>query len=137
VVVDTVRLPTSRMPGASAYRPDSRDAGIRRYIGLVQFALIARVPASKLSAWRHSTRVWVPSPDIQVGDHPGWSLACIHAWTPEGEPFLRPPTVRFADAAAIRARYHDMPTSTLWACIGDGTIPRPVVWVDNRPGWLL
>lgn len=132
-----MRIPANRMPTAAAYRPDSRDAGIRRYFGLVQFALIVRVPASKLSAWRHSTHTWVPAPDIQVGDHPGWSMACVDAWTPDGDPFPRPPVVHFADTAAIRARYHHMPTSTLWACIGDGTIPRPVVWVDNRPGWLL
>ncbi|WP_433715386.1 hypothetical protein ACQP2U_16025 [Nocardia sp. CA-084685] len=132
-----MRIPANRMPTAAAYRPDSRDAGIRRYFGLVQFALITDVPASRLSAWRHGTHTWVPSPDIQVGDHPGWSMACIDAWFPGGDPFLRPPVVQFADTAAIRARYHGMPTSTLWACIGDGTIPRPVVWVDNRPGWLL
>ncbi|MGY4101577.1 hypothetical protein ACW2Q0_18780 [Nocardia sp. R16R-3T] len=130
-------IPASRMPTAAAYRPDSRDAGIRRYFGLSQFALIAGISASKLSAWRHSTHTWVPSPDIQVGDHPGWSLACVHAWSPDGDPFPRPPVVRFADTAAIKARYHGMPTTTLWACIGDGTIPRPVVWIDNRPGWLL
>ncbi|WP_433626096.1 hypothetical protein [Nocardia sp. CA-120079] len=132
-----MRLPASQMPRAAAYRPDSRDAGLRRYFGLTQFALMTGVAASKLSAWRHSTYVWVPAPDIEIGDHSGWSLACISAWSPEGESFLRPPTVRFADTAMIRDRYHGMPTSTLWACIGDGTIPRPVVWVDNRPGWLL
>lgn len=130
-------IPASRMPTAAAYRPDSRDAGIRRYFGLTQFGLMVGVPSAKLSAWRHGTHVWVPSPDIEIGDHGGWSLACIAAWTPEGDPFLRPPTVRFADTATIRDRYHEMPVSTLWACIGDGSIPPPVVWVDNRPGWLL
>ncbi|WP_433602702.1 hypothetical protein ACQPXH_13600 [Nocardia sp. CA-135953] len=130
-------MPANRMPTATACRPDSRDAGIRRYYGLVQFALVARVPASKLSTWRHSTHTWVPAPDIQVGDHPGWSMACIDAWSPYGDPFLRPTVVRFADTATIRACYQQMPTSTLWACIGDGTIPRPVVRVDNRPGRLL
>ncbi|MFE9323373.1 hypothetical protein ACIHDR_40410 [Nocardia sp. NPDC052278] len=125
------------MPTAAAYRPDSRDTEIRRYFGLTQFALSAGVPASKLSAWRNGRYTWVPSPDVQVGDHPGWSLACINAWNPGGDPFLRPPVVRFADTAAIRARHHQMPTPTLWACICDGTIPQPVVWVDNRPGWLL
>ena len=129
-------IPAKRMPRAAAYWPDSRDAGIRRYFGLTQFALMVGVPVWKLSAWRHSLRVWVPAPDIEVGDHGGWSLACIRAWTPGGGSFLRPPTVRFADLTTIRDRYHGMPTSTLWACIGDGTIPRPVVWVDNRSGWL-
>ncbi|MEV4126948.1 hypothetical protein [Nocardia sp. NPDC049707] len=132
----TLRLPASRMPTAAAYRPDSRDAGIRRYFGLTQFALMTGVPVTKLSAWRHGTSVWVPTPDIDIGDHGGWSLACIQAWDPDRKPFGRPQTRYFADTATIRARYHGMPTSTRWACIGDGTIPRPVVWVDNRPGWL-
>jgi hypothetical protein len=46
---------------------------------------------------------------------------------PGGEAFLRSPTVRFADTAMIRDRYHGISASTLGACIGDGTIPPPVV----------
>ncbi|MET8877582.1 hypothetical protein [Nocardia sp. NPDC004604] len=131
-----MKIRASAMPSAASYQPGRYDAGIRRYFGLGQFALLSGVPYRQLCYWRHSTHVWIPGPDIQVGDHPGWSLACIHAWEPEGQPFLRPPTTAFADMAAVRARYHGMPTNTLWACVGDGTIPRPVVWVDDWPGWL-
>lgn len=114
--------------------PDHRDAGVRRYYGLAQFALLSGVPYDQLRAWRHSERVWVPSPDIEVGRWPGWSLACIRAWSPDGKPFLRPPRVSFADTAETRRRW-SMTRESLWLCIYDGTLPRPVVWVDDRPGW--
>lgn len=130
-------LPASAMPSAISYQPGPHDAGVRRYYGLGQFAVLSGVPYRQLCGWRHSLRIWVPSPDIEIGDRPGWSLACIQAWEPDGNPFLRPRAVRFADQTTIRDRYHRMPTSTLWACIGDGTIPRPVVWIDDQAGWLL
>ncbi|MEV5840294.1 hypothetical protein [Nocardia sp. NPDC052112] len=76
-------------------------------------------------------------PDIRVGDHLGWSLACIQAWNPDGKPFVRPHTALFADIVTVKQRLHSMPTNVLWACIGDGAYPRPVVWVDDWPGWLL
>lgn len=123
------------MPAPATYQPGPHDAGVRRYYGLGQFAVLSGVPYKQLRTWRHSLRTWVPGPDIEVGDHPGWSLACIQAWKVDGDPFIRPRSVRFADQAAMRARYHGMPPSTLWACIGDGTIPAPVVWVDDWPGW--
>ncbi|MEV4126112.1 hypothetical protein [Nocardia sp. NPDC049707] len=99
-----MRLPASRMPTAAAYRPDSRDAGIRRYFGLTQFALMTGVPVTKLSAWRHGTSVWVPTPDIDIGDHGGWSLTCIRAWAPDRKPFGRPQTTLLR-----RHRHHPRP----------------------------
>ncbi|WP_433679548.1 hypothetical protein [Nocardia sp. CA-119907] len=131
-----MRPPIAEMPGPHTYQPGPHDAGVRRYFGLGQFALLSNATYQQLRKWRHSAVTWVPSPDVVVGDHPGWSLACIRSWSQGGPPFARPRTVMFADQAAMRARYHGMPTNTLWACIGDGTIPRPVVWIDDRPGWL-
>lgn len=115
-------------------QPDKRDAGIRRYYGLGAFAMLSGHPYGQLVHWRHGERVWVPSPDIEIGRWPGWSLACIRAWSPDGEPFGRPGTVKFRDAAEVARRWH-MPRESLWACIGDGTLPGPVVWIDDRPGW--
>lgn len=132
-----VRTPARAMPAPATYQPGPHDAGVRRYYGLGQFALLSDATYKQLCTWRNSIRTWVPSPDIEIGEHSGWSLACIRAWTPDGQPFGRPKTVKFASLAEIRRRYSDMPASTLWACIGDGTIPRPVVWIDDRPGWLL
>lgn len=101
-----MRIPANRMPTAAAYRPDSRDAGIRRYFGLVQFALIVGVPASRLCSWRHGTHIWVPSPDIQVGDQPGWSMACIDGWVPGSR---RRPVPAAASCAIRRHRRHQSP----------------------------
>ncbi|WP_040781903.1 hypothetical protein [Nocardia pneumoniae] len=114
--------------------PEERDAGIRRYYSLGAFALLAGVPYTKLLAWRHGEHVWVPSPDIQIGRWPGFSLACIRAWSPDGKPFRRPATATFANAADTM-RHYGMCRRTLWACIGDGSIPASVVWIDDRPGW--
>ncbi|WP_062984622.1 hypothetical protein [Nocardia anaemiae] len=122
---------------AALYLPDRRDAGVRRYYGLGQFALLSDATYQQLCRWRHSAQTWVPAPDIEVGGHPGWSLPCIQVWARGGPPFRRPATVKFADLAAMRRRYYGMPANTLWKCIGDGSIPGPVVWVDDRPGWLL
>ncbi|MFD3748308.1 hypothetical protein [Nocardia sp. NPDC058633] len=115
-------------------RPDSRDAGIRRYYSLGAFAMLSGTPYQQLLDWRWSERVWVPSADIEVGRWSGWSLACIRAWSPDGSPFLRPPLVSFADAAEVRRR-HRVARDRLWTRIYDGTIAGPVVWVDDRPGW--
>lgn len=115
--------------------PNERDAGVRRYYGLGAFALLHGTPYDQLRGWRHSQHVWVPSPDIVVGRWPGWSLACIHAWQPDWPPFTRPRAVDFADTSEMMRR-HCVARETLWACITDGTIPAPVVWVDDRPGWL-
>ncbi|WP_280451527.1 hypothetical protein [Nocardia cyriacigeorgica] len=114
--------------------PDPRDAGVRRYYSLGTFAMLSGTPYAQLLAWRHGERVWVPSPDIEIGRWPGFSLACIRAWSPDGAPFPRPRTVSFVDAAETMRRY-GMRRETLWACIGDGTLPGPVVWIDDRPGW--
>ena len=116
-------------------RPDSRDAGVRRYYSLGQFALLHGTPYDQLRGWRHSTYVWVPSPDIEIGRWPGWSLPCIHAWEPDRPPFTRPRIARFADTAEMMLR-HPVSHETLWRRINDGAIAGPVVWVDDRPGWL-
>ncbi|MFD6224358.1 hypothetical protein [Nocardia asteroides] len=114
--------------------PDYRDAGIRRYYSLGTFSMLCGVPYNQLREWRWSERVWVPSPDIEVGRWSGWSLACIRAFSPDGEPFLRPPLMSFADTAEMMRR-NVITREVLWGCIHDGTIARPVVWVDDRPGW--
>ncbi|WP_028477903.1 hypothetical protein [Nocardia sp. CNY236] len=119
---------------AALAQPDKRDAGVRWYYGLGVFAMLSGHSYDQLVAWRHSERVWVPSPDIEVGRWPGWSLACIRAWSPDGEPFVRPPAVRFLAAAEV-ARHWRMRRQALWARIRDGSIAGPVVWIDDRPGW--
>ncbi|MBF6164453.1 hypothetical protein IU486_06645 [Streptomyces gardneri] len=120
--------------GAALPRPDRRDAGIRQYYSLGAFAMLAGHPYAQLVAWRHSTRVWVPSPDIEIGRWPGWSLACIRAWSPDGAPFGRPRTVAFTDTAETMRQWGTT-RQMLWTCIDDGSIPAPVVWIDDRPGW--
>jgi hypothetical protein len=114
--------------------PDPRDAGIRRYYSLGSFALLHGTPYDQLRGWRHSQHVWVPSPDIEIGRWSGWSLACIQAWQPDWPPFTRPRLVSFADSAEMMRRQHAS-RETLWNCIYDGTVPGPVVWIDDRPGW--
>lgn len=115
-------------------QPDPRDAGVRRYYGLGTLAMLSGHPYQQVREWRWSERVWVPSPDIEIGRWSGWSLACIRMWSPDGEPFLRPPLVSFADTAEVMRR-NVVTRDALWKCIYDGTIARPVVWVDDRPGW--
>lgn len=39
-----------------------------------------------------------------------------------------------ADTAETMRRHH-VRRETLWGCIYDGTVPAPVVWIDDRPGW--
>ncbi|MFC9892084.1 hypothetical protein ACFVMC_00180 [Nocardia sp. NPDC127579] len=116
--------------------PDARDVGVRRYFGLGTFALLSGHPYRQLIGWRHSERIWVPSPDIEIGRWPGWSLACIRAYSPDGPPFLRPNMVSFADTTEAM-HYYGTSRKTLWACVSDHTIPGPVVWIDDRAGWLL
>jgi hypothetical protein len=115
--------------------PDARDAGVRRFYSLGSFAMLHGTPYDQLRGWRHSTYVWVPSPDIEIGRSPGWSLPCIQTWEPDGPPFTRPRIARFADTTEMMRR-HYVSRETLWGCIEDGTVPGPVVWIDDRPGWL-
>lgn len=130
-------IPAKDLPKPFEYQPGPYDAGVRRYYGLGQFALLSDATYQQLWRWRHSATTWVPSPDIEIGGTPGWSLPCIQLWARGGPPFLRPHIVQFDDTAAMSRRYRGMPVNVLWACIGDGTIPPPVVWIDDRPGWLL
>ncbi|MEV0293332.1 hypothetical protein [Nocardia sp. NPDC050710] len=120
---------------AEKYRPDRRDVGVRRYYSLGSFAMLSGTPYEQLLAWRHGPRVWVPSPDIEIGRWPGWSLPCVRMWSPDAPPFRRPRTAMFVEAAEMMRHYRTT-RETLWACISNGSIPAPVVWIDDRPGWL-
>lgn len=86
--------------------PDPRDAGARRYYGLGSFALLHGTTYDQLRGWRHNQHVWVPSPDIEIGRWPGWSLPCIRAWKPDLPPFPRPRVVRFADTTEMMRRLY-------------------------------
>lgn len=114
--------------------PDPRDAGVHRFFGLGPFAVLKGVPYDDLVHMRHSERCWVPSPDIEIGDRAGWSLPCINLYRPYGRPFRRPPVRRFDDATAMMERFA-VSRDTLWRCIEDGSIPGPVVWIDDQPGF--
>ncbi|MGO4613560.1 hypothetical protein AB4305_16800 [Nocardia sp. 2YAB30] len=115
--------------------PHHHDAGVRSFLGMGRMATLADIDYDTLLRWRHCGPVWVPSPDIQIGRWPGWSQPCVEHWIAvDHQPFRRPECRRFADTAEMR-RECRINWVTLWLCIGDGTIPAPVVWVDGRPGW--
>jgi hypothetical protein len=117
------------------YAPRPRDAGVRRYYGLGAFAVYKGVPYAELVAGRHSGNMWVPSPDIMIGERGGWSLPCIQHWKPFRRKFVRPSILFFADATEM-TEHHHLTLATLWTCIDDGNLAAPVVWVDDQPGWV-
>lgn len=117
------------------------DVGVRCFLGLHRFAELTDTPYDRLQRWRIYGPVWVPPPVVQIGRWPGWPLPLIQAWTPDWrvgsppDPWPWPyPTFVFADSITM-CREHKVASAGLWLRISQGDIPRPEVWIDNRPGW--
>lgn len=121
-----------------------RDEALRRstaprYIGVTAFADLASVPSADLSRWRRRGPVWVPTPDVLLGEsaRPGWDVEVAKCWTRDAVPYQRPDPVQYWDIAEMQRRYRGLRGELLWVClVEDGTVRWPDVWVDSRPGWL-
>jgi hypothetical protein len=110
-----------------------------RYVGSARFADMAGVTAADLSRWRRRGPVWVPAPDVLLGEtsRPGWDVETAKCWTRDTIPYQRPDPVQYWDLPEMRRRHAGMRGELLWAClVEDGTVRWPDVWVDSRPGWL-
>ncbi|MEU8895461.1 hypothetical protein [Nocardia sp. NPDC048505] len=83
-----------------------------------------------LCQWRSDKTVWVPRPDIRIGNRLGFSKACGQLWIPKGEPFERPETVDYLGVRQMCA-LHRVSRPTLFAIIGDKHIAEPVVWITD------
>ncbi|WP_306358676.1 MULTISPECIES: hypothetical protein [unclassified Nocardia] len=120
-----------------------RDVGVRRYLGLKQFALLAGVPYRRLQQCRLDGPLFVPEPVVMVGRRPGWALPTIQAWSPDYLAGSGPvpiqmrwpePTRVCLDSAAL-CRIYRVRAAGLWPLIARGDIAQPDVWVDDTPGW--
>ncbi|MEV0367488.1 hypothetical protein [Nocardia fusca] len=110
-----------------------------RFVGVTAFADIAGVAPADLSRWRRQGPVWVPTPDVLLGEisRPGWDAELAKSWTPEEQPYPRPDPVQYWDLPEMQRRHAGMRAELLWTClVVDGTIRWPDVWVDSHAGWL-
>ncbi|ONM46468.1 hypothetical protein [Nocardia donostiensis] len=109
-----------------------------RYLGVTAFATIAGVAPVSLSRWRIDGPIWVPGPDVVLGERRrcGWAAECAEMWTMSGCPVERPEPTAYWDTAQMR-RYYGLSYELLWKCVvEDKTLPMPAVWVDDQPGWV-
>lgn len=109
-----------------------------RYLGLSSFALRADVDLARLTRWRHEGPVWVPNPDVHLGEQlrPGWSPECADEYTPWMPPYDRAEAVAYLDTTQMCTRLY-MSYEVLWLCIvEDRSVREPDIWVDDNPGWL-
>ncbi|OQS17272.1 hypothetical protein B0T36_01355 [Nocardia donostiensis] len=109
-----------------------------RYLGLSAFATVAGVDSLSLSRWRVDGPVWVPAPDVLLGEQKrcGWAPGCVKEWSVSVRPVERPEPQVYWDAAQMR-RCYGLSYELLWKCVvEDNTLPIPAIWVDDSPGWL-
>ncbi|KIA63059.1 hypothetical protein [Nocardia vulneris] len=120
------------------------DVGVRCFLGLRRFAREAGVPYDRLQRWRVHGPYWVPPPVVMIGRWPGWTLPMIQTWAPivvAGAGPVPPewrwpePTIDAADSVTM-CRRHGIAHAGLWLRISRGDIPRPDIWVDDKPGWI-
>ncbi|MEU4340148.1 hypothetical protein AB0H00_02585 [Nocardia sp. NPDC023852] len=114
-----------------------RRSAAPRYIGLTEFANYASVDHRSLSRWRQHGPVWVPGPDVVLGEQerPGWTVECAEDWSPSVRPYVRAEPDVYLDTAQMKARHH-LSYEVLWICIVvDKSLPMPAIWVDDKPGW--
>lgn len=124
--------------------PGTYDVGVRCFPGLRRFAREAGVQYEQLQRWRIRGPYWVPSPVVTVGRWPGWPLPMIQTWAPIIVSGAGPvpahwcwpePTVEALDSATMCRRY-GISNAGLRLRISRGDIPRPDIWVDDKPGWI-
>lgn len=109
-----------------------------RYIGVTAFAECARTDVATFSRWVIHGPIWIPNPAVSLGaqHRSGWTKATAREWYQGMPRYLCPATIEYLSTTQMCERLRMTP-ETLWACIEDGTVDEPAMWLDgSTPGWL-
>ncbi|WP_280448466.1 hypothetical protein [Nocardia brasiliensis] len=90
-----------------------------------------------LARWHRQGPVWIPNPTVLLGSQRrgGWTALCAREWYQGMPPYDCPTSIEYLDTTGM-CELQRMTPETLWACIVDGTVDEPAMWLDGKPGWL-